>query len=391
MINKYIIFIIVFVFSLVSQGAPSCVAFLTNTENISHLMKNAKTSFSLRDYQESKSFLNKILDYDSEDYRALSLLSKIYYNEGDLELARTTLLKSIEFEPKFSEPSYYSMIQILQALDRKDDVITYAQFILEKNPTSASVLGILAGVYMFQNKFELANEILERKKALDPNEPHYLRLRAEYFLRREEPKLALSFANQLVNNHTPRKNQVRVPNSYRIGLILRSKIFILLERYDEAMRDIQKAEGFFTITSNWIVLIKAEINFKMGQIIASRGILINLINKSPELDLDVMAALVSIENEGQNTKKNPMLEQIFSSLSHQQALKVLELSRENNWIYRPPSEAGPRDYKITNSFWRGLHSIAINRQAQKDAVDPESFEAQNSSNYYLWNQTPKSE
>lgn len=236
----------------------------------------------------SMAFLNPPKDFDHEAQdelgRANYSLAKIHYDKGDLEQAETFFLKSLGYTE--SPRDIFLKLKILGFLiriaseklenEKASELISLAEGIMEN---SAKYLGSLNSEYFYNlaviknysGAFEEARENFQiaYKKSKEENEPELLAkcllaLSTNYYngQRYQEALAGLDQLKELLT--ILNKNYLNGAMNYKYA-----KIFLDLEKYDEAIAHFSKAIYYLQDKKCWNLL--GYIQLGKGQIFKKKG------------------------------------------------------------------------------------------------------------------------
>ncbi len=332
-------------------------------------MREAKQLYDLGLREDAKVHLDAILKENPNDLYALALYAKILSSTGnrtDLETAFTMQQRVLELEQSYREASHLAMAQILTSLGRSNEATASFRRVLEENPEHAGALGMLARLKINEGELRIARDLIEARGALPRQsskpDPNYLSMSAEVWFKLGNTDMALRRANELINSFRPRRGQSRVPKAFITGLLIKAKILVIdPSRTNEVHRLLNEAESYLGFYS-WFAILRAEAYYREGNIIESRKTLINILNQSKHLDLDVIAALVKIDRSSHS--EGDLLSELFKHLEPNQVVEVMDRSKNLDWevnVEGTPMTQSP--YSLRNSFWDSLHTIPVNLQA----------------------------
>lgn len=370
---KLILIALILYMPLVGYGqGRECISYLSlDLTNSSRLISLAKSQYEVGEFKAAITNLKDVLNLDTKNIEALSLLSRSYFKLGQLDKALEAQKRVIKYEASYAESSYFHLALILYALERFDESELNIRNILERNPKNKSALNLLASILLqTPDTYEEAFATIQAMGDLTPNDKDYLKLKAEYFYKRGDYPSALKVSNRMISENRPKVNNDRsihgrpkAKASYKLGLVIKAKILLAMNvKTHEALDLILEFEKYVLFTKSWVILLKAEAYFNIGQIKESKATLLRYANQSDDVDLDIIAALVKIETEGQRPTTDPVVARIFQTLDQTQVYEVMRRARENTWNYEsdPKNDDG---VKITNSFWFGLNHRPIDARA----------------------------
>ena len=104
-------------------------------------LQKAKIAIFLGDNKKAKQALLKILDKNSNSYKAHLMLAQVYENEGGMRKAIDEYVQAIDLNKKDYE-SYYKVAKLLNGLEKKEEASQMLYNLLNKKPemTQASIL-----------------------------------------------------------------------------------------------------------------------------------------------------------------------------------------------------------------------------------------------------------
>lgn len=104
-------------------------------------LQKAKIAIFLGDNKKAKQALLKILDKNSNSYKAHLMLAQVYENEGGMRKAIDEYVQAIDLNKK-DYASYYKVAKLLNGLDKKEEASQMLYNLLNKKPevTDASIL-----------------------------------------------------------------------------------------------------------------------------------------------------------------------------------------------------------------------------------------------------------
>ena len=104
-------------------------------------IQKAKIAMNLGDNKKAKQALLKILDKNSNSYKAHLMLAQVYENEGGMRKAIDEYVQAIDLNKKDYD-SYYKVAKLLNGLDKKEEASQMLYNLLNKKPemTEASML-----------------------------------------------------------------------------------------------------------------------------------------------------------------------------------------------------------------------------------------------------------
>ncbi len=104
-------------------------------------IQKAKIAMNLGDNKKAKQALLKILDKNSNSYKAHLMLAQVYENEGGMRKAIDEYVQAIDLNKKDYD-SYYKVAKLLDGLDKKEEASQMLYSLLNKKPemTDASIL-----------------------------------------------------------------------------------------------------------------------------------------------------------------------------------------------------------------------------------------------------------
>ena len=104
-------------------------------------LQKAKIAMNLGDNKKAKQALLKILDKNSNSYKAHLMLAQVYENEGGMRKAIDEYVQAIDLNKKDYD-SYYKVAKLLDGLDKKEEASQMLYSLLNKKPemTDASIL-----------------------------------------------------------------------------------------------------------------------------------------------------------------------------------------------------------------------------------------------------------
>ena len=104
-------------------------------------LQKAKIAIFLGDNKKAKQALLKILDKNSNSYKAHLMLAQVYENEGGMRKAIDEYVQAIDLNKK-DYASYYKVAKLLNGLDKKEEASEMLYNLLNKKPeiTDASIL-----------------------------------------------------------------------------------------------------------------------------------------------------------------------------------------------------------------------------------------------------------
>ena len=104
-------------------------------------LQKAKIAIFLGDNKKAKQALLKILDKNSNSYKAHLMLAQVYENEGGMRKAIDEYVQAIDLNKKDYD-SYYKVAKLLNGLDKKEEASQMLYSLLNKKPeiTDASIL-----------------------------------------------------------------------------------------------------------------------------------------------------------------------------------------------------------------------------------------------------------
>ena len=104
-------------------------------------LQKAKIAIFLGDNKKAKQALLKILDKNSNSYKAHLMLAQVYENEGGMRKAIDEYVQAIDLNKKDYD-SYYKVAKLLDGLDKKEEASQMLYNLLDKKPemTEASIL-----------------------------------------------------------------------------------------------------------------------------------------------------------------------------------------------------------------------------------------------------------
>lgn len=329
-----------------------------NEHSINYYLSEARNSLQRKSYYGILEYVEPILSYDNKHIQALFLYARANMGLGNYAKALKAQAKAMKLVGHYSGSSYVTYSQLLIYLGRPLDAEKFLDVVLKKDPNSPSANGLIAQVYLHTGRLIQARDIIMAKIDTEPGNPRNLILLYEYYYRAHFFADAYKIANSLVEQNKPKKDQVRVPREYRKGLALRAKVVAKMNRdLGQAWRDIELFDTYNNTPANWVGILKAEIQFKMGRADKSRSILLELAAKMKEVDLLVVASLIYLENQGQSVSlsdaiNNPLLDYIVKGLSNKELVEVTRLLKNFSWDYQDDGTGELRS-DISNSFWIG--------------------------------------
>lgn len=388
---KFVFFVLFLIlnFHFSIWAAPSCNEFLSEEDtetssqpreilfvssldlnSIKQYMNQARRAFSAGKYIETLDYLRPILQYNKNDIRALHLYARVLLVQGNLEKAYKTQAKALKILGEYSEKDFVTFAQILLYKKEFSLAEKYLNAVLERNPKNTFALGMLSQIYLNTQRVAEAGELITRKGEIDPDDIIYRLLMFEYFYKKERFREALDMANEIIRRHKPKSKQKLVPRSYRKGLALRAKVLAKMNfDLERAWQDIEKYDSYNQFVSNWVYVLKAEIQFKMGRADKSRALLLELVKKLKGHDPLVIAGLIHLEKQGMEdtnhgeTIQDPLIQAMLKGLSPTELVEVKKLSENFDWDYLSSSE-DKNEISIFNNFWFGMDQMAVDSQTR---------------------------
>lgn len=342
-----------------------CVSFLSSkpTLNVPKTMSLAKGLYNDGEFLKARKTLNKILNENPRDYRALSLRARVSFSLGHLNSAERSQIAAIRAEGIYREASHISLAQILIARKKYDKALENLDLVLRQNPSHTGALGMKTRLHLDLKEYEVGYDTIMRKLDLDAYDTYGLSYLVEYHYKRAQFEPALKIANRLVNENKPRRGQARIPKAYAVGLSLRAKVLTAMNgQTNAALLDIATLESIYLNLQGWALKLKAEALFKDGNFLGAMKVLVELIQKTDEVDTFLVAALVKIEREGNINSIENLLGLLMKALSPKEIAEALQLSKDLDWDYVPLGEVEMTPVQLRNNFWFGLHNIPINTQ-----------------------------
>ncbi|MCD6569997.1 MAG: tetratricopeptide repeat protein [Deltaproteobacteria bacterium] len=129
----------------------------------------ANLKMCVSDFKGARDVLNKMLDIYKDDNLLLYTLSKACIGDGDLICARHALEKLIEDQPGFS-PAYMDLGKIYQALGDVAGAENIYLELLKINPRSRQATLALTDIYISQERYSKALDLLKRIIKIHPSE-----------------------------------------------------------------------------------------------------------------------------------------------------------------------------------------------------------------------------
>ncbi|MGH1469184.1 MAG: tetratricopeptide repeat protein [Bdellovibrionales bacterium] len=367
MYKAYIIFFVM-CFANLSRAQISCASLLSSSAkfDVKEKMALAKRLYNEGSLIEARKTLNKILNRNPNDFRALSLRARISFSLGHLNAAERTQVEAIKAEGVYREVSHVSLAQILIARGKHKEALENLDLVLGQTPNHTTALGMKARLHLDLKEYELAYEAIMRKLDLDAYDTYALSYLVEYHYKRDQFDQALKISNRLINENKPRAGQRRIPKAYAMGLTLRAKVLTAMNgQARAALVDIYELERIYPNLHGWLLKLKAEALFKDGEFSKAVKTLVDLIKKSHEVDVFLVAALVKIEKDSNTNSIENLLGVLMKALSPKEIGLALELSRDLDWDYTPPMEVEMSPVQLRNNFWFGLHNMPIDSQTRR--------------------------
>lgn len=133
-IIKYILAILLPIVIIILEKKGISLLEIVNTQK-------AKIAMNLGDNKKAKQALLKILDKNSNSYKAHLMLAQVYENEGGMRKAIDEYVQAIDLNKKDYD-SYYKVAKLLDGLDKKEEASEMLYSLLNKKPemTDASIL-----------------------------------------------------------------------------------------------------------------------------------------------------------------------------------------------------------------------------------------------------------
>ena len=113
-------------------------------------LQKAKMAIFLGDNKKAKQALLKILDKNSNSYKAHLMLAQVYENEGGMRKAIDEYVQAIDLNKK-DYASYYKVAKLLNGLDKKEEASQMLYNLLSKKPEMIDA-SILLGEILIENE-----------------------------------------------------------------------------------------------------------------------------------------------------------------------------------------------------------------------------------------------
>ena len=113
-------------------------------------LQKAKMAIFLGDNKKAKQALLKILDKNSNSYKAHLMLAQVYENEGGMRKAIDEYVQAIDLNKK-DYASYYKVAKLLNRLDKKEEASQMLYNLLSKKPEMIDA-SILLGEILIENE-----------------------------------------------------------------------------------------------------------------------------------------------------------------------------------------------------------------------------------------------
>ena len=113
-------------------------------------LQKAKMAIFLGDNKKAKQALLKILDKNSNSYKAHLMLAQVYENEGGMRKAIDEYVQAIDLNKK-DYASYYKVAKLLNRLDKKEEASQMLYNLLSKKPEMLDA-SILLGEILIENE-----------------------------------------------------------------------------------------------------------------------------------------------------------------------------------------------------------------------------------------------
>ena len=113
-------------------------------------LQKAKMAIFLGDNKKAKQALLKILDKNSNSYKAHLMLAQVYENEGGMRKAIDEYVQAIDLNKK-DYASYYKVAKLLNGLDKKEEASQMLYNLLSKKPEMLDA-SILLGEILIENE-----------------------------------------------------------------------------------------------------------------------------------------------------------------------------------------------------------------------------------------------
>lgn len=129
-------------------------------------LQKAKIAIFLGDNKKAKQALLKILDKNSNSYKAHLMLAQVYENEGGMRKAIDEYVQAIDLNKKDYD-SYYKVAKLLNGLEKKEEASQMLYNLLNKKPemTQASIL--LGEILIENEKYKEAVNIYQEALKYD--------------------------------------------------------------------------------------------------------------------------------------------------------------------------------------------------------------------------------
>ena len=129
-------------------------------------LQKAKIAIFLGDNKKAKQALLKILDKNSNSYKAHLMLAQVYENEGGMRKAIDEYVQAIDLNKK-DYNSYYKVAKLLNGLEKKEEASQMLYNLLNKKPemTQASIL--LGEILIENEKYKEAVNIYQEALKYD--------------------------------------------------------------------------------------------------------------------------------------------------------------------------------------------------------------------------------
>ena len=237
------------VYSGTNQVSKSIEAFQTayneSPDNFRPLQSLVDTYLTAGKVDEAKSFLQRILKTDSDNYYALILEGRVYAYANELKKAEDSLTRASELQPQRPE-SYMGLYELY----KQQKLFENAEYILDKAhsqlPTNLDITVKLAALKVWRNDRDGAKEIYEKWIAREPKTPIIINNLVILLLNSNDQlskERALTLAKSLSSSNIPHFQDTLGWAYYLSGQI--QPAIRYLEQAEKSLRDVPEFNYHF--------------------------------------------------------------------------------------------------------------------------------------------------
>jgi len=188
---------------------------------------------------------------------ALSLLGSAYYLKGEYQKAVEALNESIKLDPNLSDPFFF-LAMSYGKLKEYGKAVEAAKRAIELDPKAPTYYAVLGLIYKDQKKYKEAEENLKKSIELDPKSiVSYLKL-ADLYYEKESYKEAVNTLTKVLEI-----NPSNMEANYSLIYT-----YMAMGQFDKAIESANKAIKHNTITEAGIRIKKAEGDYPVVEMVS---------------------------------------------------------------------------------------------------------------------------